>query len=224
MRITPFLLLLFALSGCLFKPAIIGNSAPFSGVGTHAVHVISHGWHTSLIVPAKEIQARIPALQDQFGDVGSLEFGWGDKGFYQAEEITSGLTMRAVFWPTESVMHVVAVPQSSREYFPDSEVITFCLTDSALSSLIQFITSSFKRDDVGDVVSMKSGIYGDSQFYQGEGDYYLMNTCNKWTAKGLRSAGMKISPTFKLTADSVMDHLKNEMNSLLLADGVEACR
>jgi hypothetical protein len=35
-----------------------------------------------------------------------------------------------------------------------------------------------------------------------------MNTCNKWTAKGLKSAGMDISPTFKLTADSIMDYLK----------------
>ncbi|VAW85088.1 hypothetical protein MNBD_GAMMA17-25, partial [hydrothermal vent metagenome] len=217
-------LLLFGLSGCWFKPAAIGNSAPFSGAGGHVVHVISHGWHTGLVVPAKEIQARIPALQDQFGDVGSLEFGWGDKGFYQAEEITTGLTVRAVLWPTESVMHVVAVPQSPREYFPDSEVITFCLTDSALSSLMQFIASSFKRNDTGDVVSMKSGVYGNSQFYQGEGDYYLMNTCNKWTAKGLRSAGMNISPTFKLTADSVMGYLKKEMSSLLLVDGVVACR
>ncbi|MCF6323150.1 MAG: TIGR02117 family protein [Gammaproteobacteria bacterium] len=166
----------------------------------------------------------MPALQNQFGDVGSLEFGWGDKGFYQAEEITLGLTVRAMLWPTESVMHVVAVPQSPREYFPDSEVVTFCLTDSALSSLIQFIASSFKRNDIGDVMPLQSGIYGDSQFYQGEGDYYLMNTCNKWTAKGLRSAGMNISLSFKLTADSVMDHLKKEMSPLLLAAGRMACR
>ena len=54
----------------------------------------------------------------------------------------------------------------------------------------------------------KNGLYGDSQFYKGVGDYHLMNTCNKWTAKGLESAGMDISPTFKLSAGSVMDYIR----------------
>ena len=34
-----------------------------------------------------------------------------------------------------------------------------------------------------------------------------MNTCNRWTAKGLKSIGMDISPTLKLTAGSVMNYL-----------------
>jgi len=54
---------------------------------------------------------------------------------------------------------------------------------------------------------MENGIYGNSQFYQGAGKYYLMNTCNKWTTKGLKSIGMEISPTFKLTSSSVMNFL-----------------
>ncbi len=224
MRITFVLILISGLFGCSFKPVVAGNSEPFSGVGAHEIYVVSHGWHTGLVAPAKAMQARIPALQGRFGDVGYLEFGWGDKGFYQADEITLGLTVRAMLWPTESVMHVVAVSQSLRDYFPDSEVVTLCLTDDALLSLTQFLASSFKRNESDDVMPLQSGMYGDSQFYQGEGDYYLMNTCNKWTAQGLRSVGMNISPSFKLTADSVMDHLKKEMSLLRLADGMVACR
>jgi len=41
-----------------------------------------------------------------------------------------------------------------------------------------------------------------------------MNTCNKWTAKGLKSAGMDISPTFKLTAESIMDYLEEYRQTL----------
>ena len=43
-----------------------------------------------------------------------------------------------------------------------------------------------------------------------------MNTCNKWTAKGLKSAGMDISPTFKLTADSIMDYVKEYRQTLTM--------
>jgi len=60
---------------------------------------------------------------------------------------------------------------------------------------------------MGKVKELKNGIYGNSQFYKGVGDYYLMNTCNKWTAKGLRSTGMDISTKFTLTAGSVIGYL-----------------
>jgi len=54
-------------------------------------------------------------------------------------------------------------------------------------------------------------LYDDSQFYA-ERRLFLMNTCNKWTAKGLKSAGMDIGTTFTLTAGGVMDylHLQNK--------------
>ena len=60
-------------------------------------------------------------IKSRFGETPYLEFGWGDKGFYQANEITSGITFKAVFWPTESVVHVVAVPKEPRIYFKNSE-------------------------------------------------------------------------------------------------------
>ena len=137
-----------------------------------------------------------------------MDSGREHKGFYQAKEITSGLTLRAIFWPTESVIHAVAVPQNVYEYFANSEIEVLCLNDSELSSLIGFIKSSFYRDNNGKFVELKKGIYGDSQFYKGVGDFYLMNTCNKWTAKGLKSAGMDIVPTFKLTSNSVMSYVR----------------
>jgi len=211
MRITSLLLLLFGLYGCETKPYAMTGQLVNSATGSNEVYVVSHGWHTGIVVPASGVQARLSVLKDRFGDVGHLEFGWGDKGFYQAAQITAGLTLRAVFWPTESVMHVVAVPMNPVDYFPDSQVKKLCLSDDALSSLNRFIVSSFYRgdDSTGDgaVSILQSGIYGNSQFYKGVGDFYLMNTCNKWTAKGLRSAGINISPTFKVTADSVMGTL-----------------
>ncbi|MCW8924225.1 MAG: TIGR02117 family protein [Gammaproteobacteria bacterium] len=143
-----------------------------------------------------------------------LEFGWGDKGFYQAKEITSGLSIQAIFWPTESVMHVVAVPENPESYFPQSKIEALCLDKSQYALLISFIEQSFYKENDGSIVKLKNGIYGNSQFYRAEGDYYLMNTCNKWTAKGLESANLAISSTFKLTADSVMRYLSENNNEV----------
>lgn len=130
--------------------------------------------------------------------------------------------MQAIFWPTESVMHVVAVPKRAEDYFANSDVKTFCLHEGQYARLVSFIENSFKKDKNGNIIPLKNGIYGNSQFYKGEGDYYLMNTCNKWTAKGLSSAGMTISTTFKLTAGSVMDYLSEE-NIALTSSSSSGC-
>lgn len=208
MRILPVLLLVI-LSGCSSRPDIVRHEPAFSASGQHRVYVVSHGWHTGFVIPSRQVYSRLPVLEKRFGNTGSIEFGWGDKGFYQAEEITSGLTFRAIFWPTESVMHTVSVPANVQEYFPNSEIISICMNDHELTSLLEFIADSFARDPSHDIIPLKNGLYGDSQFYKGVGDYYLMNTCNKWTAKGLRSSGMDISTTFKLTAGSIMNYLNS---------------
>ena len=83
-------------------------------------------------------------LNERFPKTEYLEFGWGDEGFYQAKEITAGLIMQAVFWPTASVMHVVAVLDDVTGYFQHSEVLHLCLTEQQLASLTDFIAPQFR--------------------------------------------------------------------------------
>ncbi len=208
MRKHLLLILIFFVCGCSAKPHIVKNSEPFSDVGSNTVFVVNHGWHTGFIVPAKDIFTRIPELKNRFRYSKYIEFGWGDKGFYQAQEITSVLTIKAILWPTESVIHAVSIPQDPFINSRNSDIEELNLTDRNFSSLISFIANSFFKNNKGEVQILKDGIYGDSQFYKGIGDYYLMNTCNKWTAKGLRSAEVDISPTLILTANDVMGYVR----------------
>ena len=217
------LLIIIILAGCSAKPYIVSYAEEFEGSGQNEVYVVSHGWHTGFVIPAPEIQRVMPELERRFGNTPYIEFGWGDKGFYQAKETTLGLTLRAIFWPTESVVHSVAVPQKVEEYFSNSEVEKLCLSDVELSALISFISSSFYRDKSGNLLELQKGIYGDSKFYSGVGDFYLMNTCNRWTAKGLKSIGMDISPKLKLTAGSVMNYL-TKANTALTIESTRTCK
>ena len=217
------LLIIIILAGCSAKPYIVSYAEEFEGSGQNEVYVVSHGWHTGFVIPAPEIQRVMPELERRFGNTPYIEFGWGDKGFYQAKETTLGLTLRAIFWPTESVVHSVAVPQKVEEYFSNSEVAKLCLSDGELSALIGFISSSFYRDRSGNLLELQKGIYGDSKFYSGVGDFYLMNTCNRWTAKGLKSIGMDISPKLKLTAGSVMNYL-TKANTALTIESTRTCK
>tara|TARA_B100001123_G_scaffold255198_1_gene284648 strand:+ start:570 stop:1262 length:693 start_codon:yes stop_codon:yes gene_type:complete len=180
---------------------------------SNEVYVVNHGWHTGFVVPASGIHQVMPELKNRFGNTPYIEFGWGDNEFYQAEEITSNVTLKAIFLPTDSVVHAAAVPRKVDKYFKHSEVVKFCLEDHEFKSLVKFLSSSFYRDASGNIIKLNHGIYGDSQFYRAKGDFHIFNTCNKWTAKGLESAGMNISTTFKLTAGSIMNYLSRKESS-----------
>jgi len=168
------------------------------------VYVVSHGWHTGLVVPADTISDRLPQLKTRFPDARYIEFGWGDHNFYKADEITLGLALHSILVPTDSVMHAVALPTTPDNYFIASEVNSLCLDIEDYMSLIDHIVSGFSTGGDGAIEAQGNGIYGDSQFYTGHGNYHLFNTCNKWTAQGLAAAGLEIWPSFILRAESVM--------------------
>jgi len=202
------------LSACFSKSYAVKPLNETDTARGEKIYVVNHGWHTGFVVPARQIQDQLPKLKKRFGDTPYIEFGWGDRAFYQAEEVTTGLVLQALLWPTESVIHAVAVPEKANEYFLNSEVIKLCLNTAEYSSLISYISNSFLKDKNGEILQLQDGIYGDSQFYTAVGHFNLINTCNKWTAKGLQSAGMDISPTFKLTAGSVMNFVAAYKQSL----------
>jgi uncharacterized protein (TIGR02117 family) len=224
-----FLIVILLLSACQSKPYVVKHTEEKFVEKSETIYVVSHGWHTGIAVPARKIQSNLPQLRERFGNTPYIEFGWGDNMFYPANEITTGLTLRALLWPTESVIHAVAIPGKVAQFFPDSQVEKLCLSGIEYSLLISFITNSFHKNEKSDIVQLKNGIYGNSQFYQGVGSFYLTNTCNTWTAKGLKSAGMDISPAFKITATSIMDYIV-EYNQRLktVSDGqagtVSGCR
>ena len=218
MRLADIVLLALAITACSGKPYVVEPALESSDViRSYPLYVVSHGWHTGLIIPASYLNQTIPDLKERFGDTAYYEIGWGDKGFYQAQEVTTGLTLQAMFWSEGAIMHVVAVPDSPSKYFGQSKVVSTCLTNEQISALSTFVSNSFARDSQGHLVRLKQGIYGNSQFYDGKGRYYLLNTCNKWTAKGLLSAGVDISPSLSLTADSVMSAIQAHRHQCTLA-------
>ncbi len=210
MKFIHLFILIVLVSGCETKPLVIDHQGNYTGTGSNAVYIVSHGWHTGIVIPSGFVFQSMDSLKERFHSYSYIEFGWGDNGFYQANEITTGLTLQAIFIPTESVVHAVGVPEDIYEYFDSSKIEELSLTNSEIASLIKFIDGSFAKNTDGDVISIKHGIYGDSQFYQGVGKYHLFNTCNKWTAKGLKSFGMDIEPMLNLTADGIMSFLDEQ--------------
>jgi uncharacterized protein (TIGR02117 family) len=183
------------------------------GNQTYVAYIVSNGWHAGVVVPAWRINVLLPDIQKRFeksaatpAGVNYYEIGWGDRGFYEAKEITTLMAFQALFNSPGSVMHVVAVHNPAKA-FGKNEVVKFCLSEAQLANLEKYIVSSFATTTKGELISRRPGLYGDSQFFEAAGTYHFLNSCNTWAAKALRSAGFDIKPTFKLFASQVMNNI-----------------
>ena len=142
------LILLITLVACSSSPPVVERTEKSEDGSPVVIYVADHGWHTAIIVPAIDILARFPELRTRFSDSHYLEFGWGDKDFYRAEEPGIGLAAKAVLWPTKAVMHVVAVTGDVNNFFPNSEIHRLCLM----------------QNHGGNYRLMKFGIYSQGEF------------------------------------------------------------
>ena len=199
--------LLFILGSLLFQGCVGPNPELFPpklGEKTQTVYLLNHGWHTGLVIPTAALDNQTCPPAPFFRNEGqAVEFGWGDEGFYRAQKITSGLSVRAMFWPTSTVLHCVVVEKSVEQFFPKSGIIKITLSEAGFKKMCSFLASTYHRNTDGTPISLGPGLYGHSQFYKAHGKYYIFNTCNKWTARALRAAGCPISPFYALRAENV---------------------
>lgn len=210
MKLLSLFLLLLLLCSCATLPKALEPVAENGSGPSRDIHVVSHGRHTGLILEAEAVNAVLPEWREQLGEVKYYEIGWGDAGFYRAEAITSRLTFNAIFRPTPSIVHVVGFNEHPAIAFSTSEVIRLSVAEANHYNLLRFIDQSMDRVESGKLVYEGPGIYGNSAFYRGVGRYFLCNTCNKWTAKGLYSAGVDVNANTPIASSDVMRQVRKD--------------
>ena len=210
-------LLASLLSGCAVcdrftdQPVFRGQSEPpvgTDGAGgderTHRVYLVGHGWHTGIVIERDDANRDEWPEAQHFYESRYIEVGWGDEGFYQAERITPPLVAKAIFLPTPSVLHVAGFNQPPEEFFTASDVIEYSLSDDNFRRLCRFIHNTYELDADGEPDWLGPGLYGTSFFYRAVGSYYYPKTCNTWTARALRSAGVPVVPQLAATAGALL--------------------
>jgi len=201
------------LSGCLLSLVVIGctgapQQQPEYNDGGKPVYIVSHGgWHTGIVIAARDMGPGLAFLGNHFDKAEWYEIGWGDKQFYQAGEVTAGLALRAGLLPTDTVLHITALPEPPDAYFAKSRVIRMRIKRAGHERLLRAIADYFKLDENGNPITSGEGLYGQSLFFDATGTFHAFNTCNTWTAKMLEQAGVPIRSFMTLRANSVMRQL-----------------
>ncbi|UVE16334.1 DUF2459 domain-containing protein [Pseudomonas sp. LS44] len=201
------LLLALALFGCAATPPG-PPPAPLDCNAAATFHVVSHGWHTGVVVAAADLLVVLPALGEDFADAEFIELGWGDEGFYRAPQPGIGQALRALFGSGDSALHLVRLPGEPVRYFPAAEVVALTVDANGYQRLLAFLVASFARSPTGTLQPLGPGLYGDSRFYRATGRYSLANTCNTWVAEAVAASGFPIASTSVQTAGAVMSQLR----------------
>jgi uncharacterized protein (TIGR02117 family) len=167
--------------------AVNGSRVP-PGEGVR-IYIADNGAHTDLILPATAFRdiARPEHLANPgYGAEPYLAFGWGNRDFYlhtaRWSDVSPWRTARALVGIGATVLHVAHVPEP-REGGPVRAVV---LSREEYRRLVDYVRGTFAA---GPVVR---GYGGRDAFYSAKGGYSAINTCNEWTGRGLRKAGVRM--------------------------------
>ncbi len=166
---------------------------------TVEVFILTNGVHTDIVVPVTyknvDWSAKIPFKNttSQNTNFNYLSIGWGDKGFYldtpEWADLKVSTAINAAFWLGESAMHCTYYTEMKES----EDVKRIMITEKQYAALTEFVEGKFDRDQNGNFILIKTdAVYGpDDAFYEAQGSYSFLNTCNTWTNNALKAAGQK---------------------------------
>lgn len=195
---------LFAIPLLYFLAALILGAIPANRGWSEAkegvtIFVRTNGVHTWILVPkvTAEMDWRplLPGghLRDpRWGEGDYVALGYGNRTFYLETPTWGDLTMRnaflAAFGSGRSLMH--ADHDFRPRPGPDQRPIR--LSREQYRRLVEFARGSFQLDGEGRTMPLIGRGYGESDmFYEAVGPYSAVYTCNSWTGRALRRAGVR---------------------------------
>lgn len=198
--------------------ARIPVNADFQSVpGGIPVIVADNGIHVDLVVPVlaggHDWRAVFdPAATRMGAGLGHIAthiaIGWGHRDFYVNtptwDDLTVGTALRAVLGLGGSIMHVKF---GSARFDPSSSVL-IQLSPDGYRRLIDGIVETTVVDRDGRAVALNvPGHQETDAFYEAQGRYNALYTCNNWAASVLARAGVRV-PLWSPFSDAIIDQIR----------------
>jgi uncharacterized protein (TIGR02117 family) len=178
-------------------PANVAWREPAEGI---TIYVRSNGVHTWIVMPKVNAEmdwrpyAQPAHLADpRWGAADHVAIGYGNREFYLNSPTWGDLSVRtaalALFGSGPTLLHVEHVHAPRPE--PMQRPIR--ITAEQYRRLTGYIQRRFRLDESGRPLPILGRGYGPSDmFYEANGGYSLVFTCNEWTGRALRHAGIRM--------------------------------
>jgi len=171
------------------------------------IHVVAHGWHSALIVPAAIVAPQQWPARAEFPDAEYFEVGWGDREYYQAAYAELLTAIPGLLWPDPGVLQVVAFRGPPNRKFPGAPIATLRISREGAQRMVAAIAASHERDARGQAIAFGPSLYGEGRFYASVERFSLFVNCNVWVARRLRDAGVRVYPGLAPTVGMLFTQL-----------------
>ena len=195
---------LLALYACATEPPASPTRSQ-DGAPLVAVFLVAHDGHTGIALRRADIPAGLWPESRDFPQAEYLEVGWGNRDYYYGRNQGFWGTLNAIL-PSPSVLHLAGFRGSPADYFRASEVVELATPKDGFERLVRYIHDAHERTGAVAGAALGPGLYGDSRFYPGWESFHLFRTCNVWTARGLRAAGLPIHDS--ITMEGLMSQAR----------------
>jgi uncharacterized protein (TIGR02117 family) len=195
--------LLFVLNGAAFLGAVPVNAGweetAAEEPGAVTIFIRTNGVHTWIVMPklAGSVDWRPYSLAEhladpRYGASSHIAVGYGNREFYLNTPTWADLTLpRAIgafSGGGRSLLHVEHVHDPGPEEWQRPIV----LRGEEYARLADYVVRRFQLDAAGRTMPVLGRGYGPwDMFYEANGGYSLYLTCNEWTGRALRHAGVR---------------------------------
>jgi uncharacterized protein (TIGR02117 family) len=184
------------------------------------VYVISNGYHAGLALPRVRLAEfasgrgypALIAVTQRFAAFDCIEFGWGEREFYQSVpavgDMNLRLALRALFFPgNKTVVHVVGISGEPAQAFK-AEMVKVPLSWNGFDQMLQKLDATFVPPQNGALPDLGRGLYGPSLFYPANGRFGITRVCNHWIGDLLGAAGLPANPVLATVPQGLLFYLR----------------
>lgn len=163
------------------------------------IFILTNGVHTDIVMPVTSSQmdwaAKIPYNNTQAADstYKYIAIGWGDKGFYLEtpnwSDLKASVALKAATGLSTTAIHATYYKKMKE----GDDCKSIKISKEQYQRLISFIGKSFQVDSSGNFLVIKTNAnYGTNDaFYEANGSYSIIQTCNTWANSALKTSGQR---------------------------------
>lgn len=181
--------------------------------------IVKEGKHTSLILRTQDTETQLPLPEAQRAQGPLVMIGWGDSAYYQTQDKTLALTVKALLLPTKAALNARSL--SSLNEAPqtraNAKLYPLSLSKEDLNQLLERIASALVLGGPTQADGLLVGVdnsYVGGRFYPAQDRRYsLLFTCNNWVADVLKAGDLRFSSLSSQTAGNLI--LQHKLHWLL---------
>ena len=187
--------------------AAAGWSCVRDEANCRAVIIAHDSWHAAIVLRKDDFPSGILPELDDFPAARFVEFSWGDKDYFPDPKSGFFMALKAAFWSSGSVLHVVGFEEEVKTFYPRAEIVELRLSAPAYDRLLGYISQSFSRPEGKPRAQASSGLVPYSRFYPSTRKFSAVNTCNTWVAQAIETAGLPVAPGMVISAAQLAEQL-----------------